>query len=373
VLILRRAAAIVFFAAAIPYALSPVYRFPPPRPFAGGALWNPYAHPTGSWQRANLHAHGHAWSGLTNGTHTDDEVVQAYRQRGYSVAGVSDYQWIAALHGVPTFPLYEHGFNISKEHQLAVGAERVEWLDFPLWTGINQKQFVLNRVAGTTALVSINHPGTGYSDSDLRRLTGYQLIEVINGPFGFEDLWDAALSSGHPVWALANDDIHDLTNLRRLAVAWNMIDAPSASVPDIIAALRAGRAYAVSLVGEKPDAALASVSLHGSTLTVSSSGVPATFVFVGQEGAVRQTSDQVMQASYDIEPDDTYIRTVIRTPNMVMYLNPILRYDGVAVPVPVATVNTPLSWLSHILVVIVGLTVPPLLWRRRTAAESARA
>ena len=41
-------------------------------------------------------------------------------------------------------------------------------------------------------------------------------MEVINGPFGFEDLWDAALSSGHPVWALANDDIHDLANVRRL-------------------------------------------------------------------------------------------------------------------------------------------------------------
>ena len=68
--------------------------------------------------------------------------------------------------------------------------------------------------------------------------------------------------------------------------------------------------------------------MHDSTLTVSSSGVPATYVFIGQDGAVLQTSDQVMQATYPIEPDDTYIRTVIRTPNMVMYLNPVLRYDG---------------------------------------------
>ena len=43
-------------------------------------------------------------------------------------------------------PLYEHGYNISKEHQLAIGAERVEWLDFPFWTWLNQKQFILNRV-----------------------------------------------------------------------------------------------------------------------------------------------------------------------------------------------------------------------------------
>ncbi len=105
--------------------------------------------------------------------------------------------------------------------------------------------------------------------------------------------------------------------------------------------------------------------VHDSVLTVSSTGVPGTYVFIGQDGAVLQTSDQVMQATYSIKPDDTYIRTVIRTPNMVMYLNPVLRYDGTSVPVPVATVNEPLTWASHVFVVLLCLTVPPLLWKRR--------
>ncbi len=356
----------VFLAAAIPYALAPVYRFPSPRTFKGPIFWNPYAHLTGAWQRANLHAHGHAWSGLTNGTHTDEEVVAEYKRRGYSVAGVSDYQWIAAQHGVDTLPLYEHGYNITKEHQLAIGARRVEWLDFPIWTWLNQKQFVLNRVAQTSDLVAINHPGTAYTERDFRDLTGYQLIEVVNGPFKFEDVWDAALSSGHAVWALANDDIHDLTNIRRLAIAWNMIDAPAADISDIVIALRHGRTYAVSLVGEKADAALASVDVHDQTLTVSTAGVPATFVFIGQDGVVRQTADQVMHASYTIQPDDTYIRTVIRTANMVMYLNPIIRYDGGALPLLTAVVNEPLTWLSHVLIVAACVVVPVLLWRRRS-------
>jgi hypothetical protein len=367
VLILKRVAATVFLAAAIPYALAPVYRFPSPRTFTGPALWNPYAHSTGAWQRANLHAHGHAWSGLTNGTHTDEEVVEEYKRRGYSVAGVSDYQWIAAQHGVDTLPLYEHGYNITKEHQLAIGARRVEWLDFPIWTWLNQKQFVLNRVGETSDLVAINHPGTAYTERDLRNLTGYQLMEVVNGPFRFEDLWDAALSSGHAIWALANDDIHDLTNVRRLAIAWNMIDAPSPSLPDIIPALREGRTYAVSLVGEKPDAALSAVALDDQTLTVSSTGVPATFVFIGQDGIVRKTADQVMHASYAMHPQDTYIRTVIRTPNMVMYVNPIVRYDGLALVPLRAAVNGLLTWLSHVLIAAVCIAVPVLLWRRRPA------
>ena len=47
----------MFLAVAIPYALAPVYRFPPPRTFSGAALWNPYAHLTGTWQRANAGAY----------------------------------------------------------------------------------------------------------------------------------------------------------------------------------------------------------------------------------------------------------------------------------------------------------------------------
>ena len=123
--------------------------------------------------------------------------------------------------------------------------------------------------------------------------------------------------------------------------------------------------YSISLVGKTADAALAAVRVHDSALTVSSSGVPATYVFIGQDGAVLQTSNQVMQATYSIKPDDTYIRTVIRTPNMVMYLNPVLRYDGASVPAPVAVVNEPLTWASHVFVVLLCLTVPPLLWKRR--------
>ena len=242
------------------------------------------AHLTGTWQKANLHAHGHAWGGVTNGRQTDEEVVQAYKQRGYAVAGVSNYASIAALNGVDTIPLYEHGYNIPKIHQLAIGARSVVWLDFPFWQSLDQKQFIVDRVGAAAELVSLNHPNTGYVDDDMRNLTGYQLMEIVNGPFPVEDLWDAALSAGHVVWALANDDAHDVTNLRRTFIAWNMIDAPSASAGDVISALRQGRTYAVSLVGDKADAELKSVEVGDSTISIASTGVPATYLFVGLPG-----------------------------------------------------------------------------------------
>jgi len=365
VLIFRRVVAILLLALiAIPSLLAPVYRFPSPQPFAGSALWNPYAHLSGIWQKVNLHAHGKAWGGVTNGKQTDEEVVRAYKARGYGVAGVSNYASIAAFHGVDTLPLYEHGYNVTKAHQLAIGARRVVWLDFPFWQTLDQKQFIIDRVAADAELVSINHPNTGYVDEDMRNLTGYQLMEIVNGPFPVEDLWDAALSSGHVVWALANDDAHDVTNLRRTFIAWNMIDTPGTSAPDIIGALRAGRSYAVSLVGNNPDAALQSLEVKASTMTIRSTGVPATFLFVGQDGMVRGTANQVMEAAYTFAATDTYIRTVIRTPNMVMYVNPVLRYDGTTLPARAATADPTSTWLHRGVILIIAAAVFFFLWRR---------
>jgi hypothetical protein len=365
VLIFRRVVAVLFLILiAIPSLLAPVYRFPTPQPFAGSSLWNPYAHLIGTWQKANLHAHGVAWGGVTNGRQTDEEVVQAYKQRGYAVAGVSNYASIAAFRGVDTIPLYEHGYNIPKIHQLAIGARRVVWLDFPFWQTVDQKQFIIDRVAADAELVSINHPNTGYVDDDMRKLTGYRLMEIVNGPFPVEDLWDAALSSGHVVWALANDDAHDVTNLRRTFIAWNMIDAAGPSAADIIGALRQGRAYGVSLVGNNADAALKSVVVNGATMTIASTGVPATYLFVGQDGAVRGTANQVMQATYTFAATDSYIRTVIRTPNMVMYVNPILRYDGTTLPAPSATVDETQTWLRRFFIFVIAAAAVFLLWRR---------
>src|SRR5262249_15512465 len=144
------ALAVVLFAG--PYAWGPIYEFPEPVPFSGAALYNPYKSAHDRWQRANFHAHGRAWVGLTNGAQSDAEVAHRYRDMGYDVPGVSDYQRIAARHGISTLPLYEHGFNVIKQHQLAIGARDVEWFDFPLWQSRSHQQYVIDRVKRKTAL-----------------------------------------------------------------------------------------------------------------------------------------------------------------------------------------------------------------------------
>ena len=366
-ILLKRTAALLIIVAALPYLVVPVYRFPLPQKFRGATLWNPYADMSATWQLANLHAHGRAWGGLTNGRQPDADVVRAYEQRGYTVAGISDYQRIAALHGVPTIPIYEHGYNLAKRHQLAIGARRVDWFDVPLWQSVSQTQYVVDRLKQTADLVAIAHPLTGYKPDDLRKLTGYQLFEVVNGPFWADSLWDAALSSGHPVWAIANDDTHDVTDRRRMEVAWTMIDAPSANAADVIAALRAGRMYAVSAPTGRavpPEAALARVDLNGTTLEVASEGSPATYAFIGQGGVVRKKVEWTRSATYSLTPDDSYIRTEIRTRNQAIFLNPIVRYDGVSLEPRAPMPNVAGTWTQRVLILVACLAIVPVLWKR---------
>lgn len=333
----------------LPYAFGPVYSFPEPASFAGPALHNPYAGWTGDWQRANLHAHGSAWGGMTSGAQPDSAVAQHYRRLGYTVPGVSNYQAIAAHHGVDTLPLYEHGFNVGKYHQLAIGARQVEWFDFPLWQSLSHRQYVIDRVKRKAALVSLNHPDSrdAYGNHALRFLSGYDMIEVVNGPFTAEALWDEALSSGHPVWAVANDDTHDLTDARRMAVGWNMIGAPSASEDAVVGALRAGHSYAVLRTGAL-DAAhltrLERLDVRGDTITVALAGAPSTVVFIGQNGVVRKSVSSVTAADYTLTDDDTYVRTVVTSPQTTLFLNPVFRWDGQHLPGRTATVDRASTW-----------------------------
>jgi hypothetical protein len=355
---------------ALPYARGPLYRFPDPAPFAGPALLNPYENLRGEWQRANLHAHGRVWGGLTSGRQASDEIVRTYRALGYAVPGVSNYHQIAAHHGVATLPLYEHGYNIGKHHQIVIGADRVDWFDFPLWQLRSHQQYVLHRLAESSDLVALAHPPSrsAYTPDDLRWLTGYQLLEVVNGPHRSEAPWDAALSSGRVVWGLANDDSHDLHDPDRTGVAWNMIDAPSASTADVVEALRAGRAYAVmrtGAAGATRDTTLAGFEVHGGTLRVASDGEPSTFLFIGQNGVVRRTVENATRAEYTFEAGDTYIRTVIRAPHTAMYLNPVLRYDGAQVPAPAAVVNVSGTILLRASLTLLAVAVAATYWRRR--------
>src|SRR4029079_17382376 len=128
---------------------------------------------------------------------------------------------------------------------------------------------------------------------------------------------------------------------------WNMVGAVTTSTTDVVDALRAGRSYAVLRTGAVESAQVAvlkQVTVSDNTLTVTGNGAEATFNFVGQNGAIRKSVKNATAASYTLKDGDTYVRTVITSPQTILYLNPVIRYDGRGLPRPAATVDMASTW-----------------------------
>jgi hypothetical protein len=371
--------------AVAPYVVCPVYHFATPAPFRGAVFYNPYANsPAGSqWRTANFHAHGRAWGGLTEGHQTDSAVVaHYYNQLGYDIAGVSDYQHIDHRHDSTFIPTYEHGYNVLKNHMLAINAHRIVWFDFPLPQSRSEKQFVIDRVASGATLVALAHPGLrrAYSREDLAYLTHYELFEVLNHFVVSDSLWDAALSAGHAVWALGSDDSHNVLDAGQTGAMWTEVLTPSTRASDVIEALKAGRTYAVAGHRARSDAHPEQIAVHGDTLTVACDTEVSRIDFIGQDGRLLSRTFGVRSASYAIQPGDPYVRTVISTPHTLMFLNPVVRYDGKRLTQPVAVLAVGETWAlrSSVLataVMLIGLAVARKRFalRRRPRPEPALA
>src|SRR5262245_41260544 len=136
----------------------PVYAFPPPSPFHGARWYNPYERSTdgaGIWLRANFHAHswGLFWT-------PQDPVPEIYGELGYDVPTLSNSMAIAPRRpGEDLYiPTYEHGYGWRKWHFAVIGADRVDYLDFPLFQSASIKQYRLDRLRSNARLLVINHP-----------------------------------------------------------------------------------------------------------------------------------------------------------------------------------------------------------------------
>jgi hypothetical protein len=336
----------------LPYLTCPFYRFPEPRAFSGAGFYNPYAGVGSSpWRTANLHAHGRVWGGVTEGRQPDSAIVNHYRALGYDVADVSNYQYIDQdlARDRRNIPTYEHGYNVLKAHFLVLGARSVDWFDFPYGQTMGQKQYVIDQLKSSGTLVLMAHPSLRNAETltDLRYLTHYDLLEVLNHFTVSDRQWDAALSSGHAVWAVGDDDTHNIEDAGQTGAKWTMIASRSLDRDSVLAALAAGRTIAVAGQGGKSDTRLRAVTVHGDTLTVTCDTTVRSIAFIGQHGRLLQRTNSVASASYQLQPHDHYVRTVIETPHTTMYLNPVIRWDGAQLQQPVAAFNTTATWAAR--------------------------
>ena len=347
----------ILLAFVLPYFTSPVYRFPDSSPFHGEKWYNPYKEQQSQWLKANFHAHTIAWKKVTNGNGSPEAMYEVYRNMGYDIIGISNYMQILpdSFGAMEYIPVYEHGYNAWKAHQLNIGAKKVTWRDYIYVQPLNMQQHILKRLRPRTEIIALAHPGlrNGYKPGSLNRLSGYDMFEVYNRNKYYGKLWDGALSSGIPSWALGDDDVHDITSADEVGKAWNMINTDSRSPSAIYEAMRTGRSYVVHGTNGQSGLALKSLNIDGDTLTVEISQA-ATVTFIGQDGQVRKTVNNAEAARLELEASDTYIRTEIKDDITTLVLNPIIRYDGDHLTTQSAEINwllTTLYWIFILLVI----------------------
>lgn len=327
------------------YATCPVYQFDEPKPFSGKNIYNPYqnAQPN-QWKKSIFHCHSKSWGGITDGVkNTKEQIDSVYKALQFDVITISNYMTYDKPKDECEITAYEHGYNIRKTHQLAMGYKKpVLYRDYFFPHGLSQKQHIIDLLKERCEVVAINHPDLrdGYYPEEFKYLCGYDLFELLNGARISDDEWDSALSYGHPAWLTANDDSHNVHKSDNVHLEVLFINSPTTCKEDIFKNLTTGNAFGVHFpdTGQSiPQKQIEStqvtypkkIEVQNDTLFVTWE-VPLNEIrFYGQNGNLVKRLYNTDSAFYEIHPEDTYIRTQLYSKEgFVYYLNPVVRCSG---------------------------------------------
>jgi hypothetical protein len=300
-------------------------------PFSGDYFYNPYKDYSPVTLKANFHAHSVTWHHLAKGSQTPEEIYKEYKDNGYDIISIANYQKITKDLTSPNYiNVYEHGYNFRKSHQLVINSERVTYFDFSLFQNYNTKQQVINKLKSRGGLIALAHPELmkGYKEEEMKYLKGYDFIEVFNRYKISEKIWDAALTSGYPAWILSDDDCHDIDDPNFIFDNWNRISSVGNTKEEILSALKRGCSYGVRNLNHAETNFLDSCVLKGDELRVFFRSKADTILFISDNGAIRKGVYNEAYATYKISKSDSYVRVEAKSNNELIYLNPVIRYNG---------------------------------------------
>jgi hypothetical protein len=355
--------AVLTYALIIPFLWGPIYDFPEPKPFAGEHFYNPYQNiDSSAWFKGNFHAHANPYGRLTDGRkNTPQAIFQRYDSLNYKSFSITNYMHIDTFNsGSPNYiAAYEHGYSPVKYHQLVLGANQVFYFDYPLFQWTSNKQYIIDKVHHNNELVAIAHPSFlgAYTEKDAIQLCNYDLVEVMNQRKYSFDFWDAALSAGRAVWIIANDDTHDLDDPADYGMQATLINAPSQNKDDVLSAMKLGQTIGYAPVNSPefghalkvqhrdafPRLLEFTVSETGQVLGRFSKPIKEYHVYAqnGEEVAYDYTEHQDNHEIHaNFEKHHQYLRFKVNFEDAdLVFLNPVVRYDGVALPEHHATIS----------------------------------
>lgn len=204
------------------------------------------------WLCGELHSHTHHSDGELSAT----ELVRLSVDRGLDYLAVADHNTIASqqeLEGLdsPGLILIRGVESTSFRGHFNIWGIP-DWVDFRI-TQPQEMEAALAYARQKGALVSCNHPKPFGPEWDFPQVTGFDCVEVWNGPWALFnqqalDYWLSLLATGRRVPAVAGSDFHRLSEIDfavprapGMPVTWVHIpEAPSPA--SILAAIAAGHA-----------------------------------------------------------------------------------------------------------------------------------
>lgn len=356
----------LLFLTILPYFNAEMYDFHPKSTFKGSTWFNPYFTKDSLLLKANFHSHTFAWGKLTNGHHTPSEVHTQFKKLGYDIPTISNYHQIDTTgkhdSSIIYIPTYEHGYNVKKRHHQPLGATSIVWLDFVFLQTIHHKQYMLNCIAPTCSVLTVNHPSfsNGFDAQDFTLLKNYDLMEVLNHYRTSFPHWDSALSAGISAMIVSNDDMKHLDAKGQCGAFWTMIYAQERTPSSVYSSLKRGNSYGVRGIDATNGDKLESVSLIKDSLSIRTKITVDSIRFIHQNGVAKEVFTFTNQASILLLPHDTYVRTEIYVDSLTTYfLNPVFRYDKnpFTSKRDLPTVNTFSTLLYRSVIAIIELTL----------------
>jgi len=325
---------VVLIIATIPYYFSLIYSFTESKPFSGKRFYNPYEQLNKTWVKANFHAHTKLAAGIANGKNTSEEMLAEYDSIGYDLPCISNYNSILQSKRIPFISDFEHGFNVGFVHQLVLNNETANWFDYPLFQTVHHKQFVLNHLRNNKNCIALAHPNFqyGYSDEDMKRLTNYDLVEALSRTATSVEHWDAALTAGHAVWAIGNDDAHE-ADVNSIGVCWTSINVKENNAKSILASLKKGNHVATRGWRGQNMHELNFVFVEDDKMIVGLDKKADSIILKSDMGKIVAfvVNDSIIE--YKFKKKNTYVRAEVyesETWNNYtrMYLNPVIRSEN---------------------------------------------
>lgn len=294
------------------------------------------SHQKPRWFKGNTHTH----TLNSDGDSTPYDVVKWYREHGYNFVFITDHEYITSV------AVLNDLFSKAGSFVVISGQEVTDRFDGkPLHInalGID-KVVMPNALAGSVATLQkniddvrekggvpqLNHPNFGWAltASEIKQLKNINLIEIFNGhPLvnnlggggspSAEQIWDDILTSGRPIYGVADDDSHYFKRPGDKTAplpgqAWVYVRAVELSPAEVLSALDRGEFYASTGVELEEYSA----DRTGIMLKIKEQrGSKYRTEFIGSSGRVIAESTG-NPATYRFKGDELYVRAKVYESN----------------------------------------------------------